>query len=195
MFSGIIEATGVIEKLIPEQHNLHLFVRAPFAHEIKVDQSIAHNGVCLTVVGVQGDIYKVTAVSETLEKTNLGGCKLGDELNLERCIRLGDRLDGHLVQGHVDETATCKLIEPMGGSWKIHFEYPGISQHITVNKGSICVNGVSLTVVDSNPHEFSVAVIPYTWEHTNFRLLKPGDKVNLEFDIVGKYISKLMERR
>ena len=161
---------------------------------LKIDQSIAHNGVCLTVIGIKDAAYTVTAIEETLSKTNLGILKLGDKINLERCMKLGDRLDGHIVQGHVDQTAICKNIEELDGSWKFTFEYDASQNNITVEKGSICVNGVSLTVVDSKENCFSVCIIPYTFEHTNFCNLKIGTIVNLEFDIIGKYISKLIKK-
>ncbi|HEY8404078.1 MAG TPA: riboflavin synthase [Flavobacteriales bacterium] len=193
MFSGIVEAKGIVQDLVAEQSNLHLIISCPFTQELKIDQSVAHNGVCLTVVKVNGTTYTVTAIEETLRKTNLGSLKKGDIVNLERCIRLGDRIDGHMVQGHVDTTATCTGIEDQNGSWKFSFQYePGI-EHITVPKGSICINGVSLTVVDSTRNAFSVCIIPYTFEHTNFSTLKVGDKVNLEFDIIGKYVARYME--
>lgn len=193
MFSGIVEAKGIVQDLVAEQSNLHLIISCPFTQELKIDQSVAHNGVCLTVVKVDGTTYTVTAIEETLRKTNLGSLKKGDIVNLERCIRLGDRIDGHMVQGHVDTTATCTGIEDQNGSWKFSFQCaPGI-EHITVPKGSICINGVSLTVVDSTRNAFSVCIIPYTFEHTNFSTLKVGDKVNLEFDIIGKYVARYME--
>jgi riboflavin synthase len=194
MFTGIIEGMGRLEALVHEGSNTHFTFSAPFTSELKIDQSVAHNGTCLTVVALhdQGQ-YTVTAIAETLEKTNLGQLQLGDLVNLERCMKLGDRLDGHIVQGHVDQTAVCSDIEDQNGSWKIHFRYEE-DQHVTVPKGSICVNGVSLTVVDSEPGLFSVAIIPYTWEHTNFHTLKIGTVVNLEFDIIGKYVSRLVPR-
>lgn len=191
MFSGIIEASGRIEDVIKEGKNVHLVISAPFVSELKVDQSIAHNGVCLTVIEIKDRTYRVTAVHETLQRSNLGSCVKGDRINLERCMRVGDRLDGHIVQGHVDETAVCDSIESQDGSWKLHFSYNRSSENITVPKGSICVNGVSLTVVDAEPTSFSVVVIPYTWEHTNLSSLGVDSVVNLEFDIIGKYISRL----
>lgn len=194
MFSGIIETTGVVTGLQREEGNLHLTIRAPFTGELKIDQSIAHNGACLTVVHLDEDEYTVTAIEETLQKTNLNDLQLGDQINLERCMRLGDRLDGHIVQGHVDQTATCVAVEESNGSWTYTFDYDATLGNITVEKGSVCVNGVSLTVVGSHYNHFSVCIIPYTYEHTNFHLLKEGDRVNLEFDILGKYISKLMHK-
>ena len=194
MFSGIIETLGEIGVLRKEQNNLHITVNASFAKELKVDQSIAHNGVCLTVVDIKGDEYTVTAIDETLQKTNLGALKIGDRVNLERCVKVGDRLDGHIVQGHVDQTAICKEVEATNGSWMFTFEYDSSYNNITVEKGSICVNGVSLTVVNSQHHSFSVCIIPYTFEHTNFKNIKPGMTVNLEFDILGKYVQKLLSK-
>jgi riboflavin synthase len=194
MFSGIIEATGEVVRLEKEQSNLHIFVKAGFTHELKIDQSIAHNGICLTVVAIADDVYTVTAIDETLKKTNIGMLASGDKINLERCMRLGDRLDGHIVQGHVDQTATCTSLEESNGSWTYTFDYDAAQNNITVEKGSVCVNGVSLTVVNSKDHSFSVCIIPYTHEHTNFKHIKAGTVVNLEFDILGKYISKLIKK-
>jgi riboflavin synthase len=194
MFSGIIETLGEVVNLKQEQANLHLSVKSNFTNELKIDQSIAHNGVCLTVVSIDSDTFTVTAIDETLKKTNLGNLKIGDKINLERCMRLGDRLDGHIVQGHVDQTAVCKTVEEANGSWIFTFEYDASQSNITVEKGSVCVNGVSLTVVNSKDNSFSVCIIPYTFEHTNFHSIKPGTIVNLEFDILGKYISKLMKK-
>lgn len=192
MFSGIIEALGEVTALHKEKSNLHIKVSSPFTHELKIDQSIAHNGVCLTVVDIQNSTYTVTAIEETLQKTNLAKLQTGDKINLERCMRLGDRLDGHIVQGHVDQTAICKTVKETSGSWTFTFEYDASSNNITVEKGSICINGVSLTVVNSLKNSFSVCIIPYTFEHTNFKTIQQGTLVNLEFDILGKYISKLM---
>jgi riboflavin synthase len=194
MFSGIIESLGKITALKKEQGNLHITVESVFTNELKIDQSIAHNGACLTVVDIQSDSYTVTAIDETLRKTNLGSLKENDSVNLERCMKLGDRLDGHLVQGHVDQTAICKAVEESNGSWIFTFEYDASQGNITVEKGSVCVNGVSLTVVNSKDNSFSVCIIPYTFEHTNFKSIQPGTVVNLEFDILGKYISKLMKK-
>ncbi len=193
MFSGIIEAQGVVTQLEREAGNLHLRLRCPFAHELKIDQSIAHNGACLTVVKLSDDQYTVTAIEETLQKTNLGSLRLGDEVNLERCLRLGDRLDGHIVQGHVDTTAECVDIADCNGSWAYTFRYHPQPEWSTVSKGSICVNGVSLTVVDSRENEFSVHVIPYTREVTNLKSLQVGGVVNLEFDMMGKYVWRYLQ--
>ncbi|MFN3343419.1 MAG: riboflavin synthase [Flavobacteriales bacterium] len=193
MFTGIIEAIGTVQSTETKNSNVHFRIKAPFTSELKVDQSVAHNGVCLTVVAIEGEEYVVTAIEETLQKTNLGSLSKGSKINLERCMKLGDRLDGHLVQGHVDQTAICDSISDENGSWKFGFRYDE-KENVTVSKGSICINGVSLTVVDSRPGYFSVAIIPYTYEHTNFSRLKKGDTVNLEFDIVGKYIARLMQR-
>jgi riboflavin synthase len=200
MFSGIIEQLGEVVALQKENSNLHITITASFdgvsnlSEVLKIDQSIAHNGVCLTVIDIKENKYTVTAIEETLNKTNLGRLRLGDKINLERCLRMGDRLDGHLVQGHVDQTAICKNIEALNGSWKFTFEYDGSQNNITVEKGSVCVNGVSLTVVDSKENSFSVCIIPYTFQHTNFSTFKAGTTVNLEFDIIGKYISKLVKK-
>ncbi len=187
MFTGIIESMGKVRAIAKNGTNLTFSIESSFLLELKIDQSVAHNGVCLTVDGIFDSYYTVTAIKETLEKTNLGSLKEGDSINLERCLKVGDRLDGHIVQGHVDSTALVTDIITQNGSWEYYFEYtPG--EFITVSKGSICVNGVSLTVVNSSNGKFSVAIIPYTHEHTNFHQLKKGDSVNLEFDIVGKYI-------
>ena len=193
MFSGITEGVGSVVALRKEQGNLHITVKSTFTDELKIDQSIAHNGVCLTVVDIKNDTYTVTAISETLQKTNLGLLKIGDSINLERCIRFGDRLDGHLVQGHVDQTAVCKNLEETDGSRMFTFEYEPSQNNITVEKGSVCVNGISLTVVNSKYNSFSVCIIPYTFENTNFKNIQPGTVVNIEFDILGKYITKLVE--
>jgi riboflavin synthase len=194
MFSGIIEILGEVTSLNKEKSNLHISIRANFTNELKIDQSIAHNGVCLTVVDIKGSEYTVTAIDETLKKTNIGLLKTGDKVNLERCMRLGDRLDGHIVQGHVDQTAECTEVKESDGSWTYTFQYDASMNNITVEKGSVCVNGVSLTVVNSGDDSFSVCIIPYTYEHTNFQFIKKGTVVNLEFDILGKYISKLMKK-
>jgi riboflavin synthase len=190
MFTGIIEQLGDITAIQKEGENIHFTVKSHFTNELKVDQSVAHNGTCLTVVSINDDEYTVTAILETLEKTNLGEWKVGTKVNLERCMQMNGRLDGHIVQGHVDTTAICTNIEDQDGSWKYTFEYK--ENQITVEKGSITVNGVSLTVVDSKDKQFSVCIIPYTYEHTNFHQLKVGDKINLEFDIIGKYVVKMM---
>lgn len=191
MFTGIVEAQGRLLSKKEEKGNVHFGVSSPFISELKIDQSVAHNGVCLTVVELHEDHYIVTAIDETLQKTNLGDLKIGAEINLERCLKIGDRLDGHMVQGHVDTTATCENISEENGSHIFHFQF-NPNNGLTVQKGSICVNGVSLTVVDSKPGAFSVAIIPYTFEHTNFHSLKKGDRVNLEFDIIGKYVAAMM---
>ena len=192
MFTGIIEQLGTIKAIEKEGENIHFTVHSSFANELKIDQSVAHNGVCLTVVQINDDQHVVTAIHETLEKTNLGEWKVGTKVNLERCMQMNGRLDGHIVQGHVDSTAVCTAIEDQNGSWKYTFEYT--TNQVTVEKGSITVNGVSLTVVDSKDRSFSVCIIPYTYEHTNFHQLKVGDKINLEFDIIGKYVAKLMRK-
>ena len=192
MFTGIIEQIGHITAIKKEGENIHFTVQSSIANELKIDQSVAHNGACLTVVSINDDEYTVTAIHETLEKTNLGDWKVGTKVNLERCMQMNGRLDGHIVQGHVDTTATCTNIEDQNGSWKFTFNY--LTEQVTVEKGSITVNGVSLTVVDSKDRQFSVCIIPYTYEHTNFHQLKIGDKINLEFDIIGKYVAKLMAR-
>ncbi len=194
MFSGIIEMLGEVVDLKTEQSNLHITVKSDFTNELKIDQSVAHNGVCLTVVNIKNENYTVTAIDETLMKTNLGKLNVGDKVNLERCLRVGDRLDGHIVQGHVDQTAVCVDVKEANGSWMYTFEYDASKNNITVEKGSICINGVSLTVVNSLKNRFSACIIPYTYEHTNFKNIKSGTVVNLEFDILGKYISKLINK-
>jgi riboflavin synthase len=191
MFTGIIECLGKIENIVKEKDNLHLTVSSEFTNELKIDQSVAHNGVCLTVVSIENTEYTVTAIKETISKTAIGGLKIGDEVNLERGIKMGDRLDGHLVQGHVDETGTCVGLVEDNGSTIFTFEYASKMNNITIEKGSITVNGVSLTVVNSLDAKFSVAIIPFTLEHTTFNQLKVGSNVNLEFDVIGKYVSKL----
>lgn len=191
MFTGIIETLGTITALEKDQENLHITVSSSLTQELKIDQSVAHNGVCLTVVAIQDNQYTVTAIQETLLKTNLGDWKVGDKVNLERAMKLGDRLDGHIVQGHVDQIGFCKEIKEAQGSWYFTFEYDASLSNITIEKGSITVNGTSLTVVDSKENEFSVAIIPYTYENTNFHTFKIGTKINLEFDVVGKYVSRL----
>lgn len=192
MFSGIIESMGEVVAIRQDQSNVHFTLKAPFTSELKIDQSVAHNGACLTVVAMEENTYTVTAIDETLKRTNLGHWKVGTWVNLERCLKLNDRLDGHMVQGHVDTVGTCVSIEDEQGSWKFHFTYAQTPEGATVPKGSICVNGVSLTVVDSAPGTFSVCIIPYTYEHTNFKKLQVGDAVNLEFDIIGKYVMRYM---
>ena len=193
MFTGIIEAFGKVVNLKKDQENLHLRLDSPLTRELKIDQSLSHNGVCLTVVDTSGDQYTVTAIQETLEKTNLGKLKIGDLVNLERAMMMNSRLDGHIVQGHVDQTGFCSGIDFRQGSWFFDFEYNQHQKNITIEKGSICVNGVSLTVVKSNLNKFSVAIIPYTYDHTNFHQIQKGDAVNIEFDMIGKYISKLYD--
>ncbi len=195
MFTGIIEDLGTIEKLQKEGGNLNLTISSSITTELKIDQSIAHNGVCLTIVDIDNKKYTVTAIQETLDKTNLGILDKGDRVNLERAMKLGDRLDGHIVQGHVDQTGTCISVIEENGSWIYTFEYGSEKDNITIEKGSITINGVSLTVVNSKLNEFSVAIIPYTYEHTTFHSIKEGDKVNLEFDVIGKYIKRLNELR
>ncbi|HEX8517560.1 MAG TPA: riboflavin synthase [Bacteroidia bacterium] len=194
MFSGIIESVGEVISLKKEQGNLHITLSSSFTEELKIDQSVAHNGVCLTVVDINNTAYTVTAIDETLKKTNIGLLNIGDKVNLERCMKIGDRLDGHIVQGHVDQTAVCKAVQESNGSWTYTFEYDAAQNNITVEKGSVCVNGVSLTVVNSKDDSFSVCIIPYTHEHTNFKFIQKNTVVNLEFDILGKYISKLMKK-
>ena len=194
MFSGIVETTARVAAIREEGGNRHFTLECPFTDELKIDQSIAHNGVCLTVVSIEGDRYTTTAIRETLLKSNLGGLRVGDPVNLERSMRPDALLDGHIVQGHVDQTARCTAIDEADGSWYFAFEYDPSQGNVTVDKGSVAVNGVSLTVVDSREGAFRVAIIPYTYEHTNFHALKVGSTVNLEFDIVGKYIARLMER-
>ena len=188
MFTGIIEEIGKIVRIEREQANLHLYVKSSFTNELKIDQSVAHNGVCLTVVAIDGDVYQVTAIAETLAKTHLGSLKVGDAVNLERGMLLNTRLDGHIVQGHIDQTGTCSAIQEEAGSTRFTFEYNPSTGNVVIEKGSITVNGVSLTVVGSQKGAFSVAVIPYTYEHTCFHTLGVGDKVNLEFDVIGKYV-------
>lgn len=195
MFTGIIETLGIIKEIEKAQGNLHLTVASEITHELKIDQSVAHNGICLTVVKINQNEYTVTAIQETINKTAIGTWQVGDVLNLERAMKLGDRLDGHIVQGHVDQIGTCIAIEEAGGSWHYTFEYDPAANNITIEKGSITVNGVSLTVVNSKPNQFSVAIIPYTYEHTNFNEFKIGTVINLEFDVIGKYVSRLFENR
>jgi riboflavin synthase len=197
MFSGIVEEAAVVTGLSKEAGNLHIRMKCRFTDELQIDQSVAHNGVCLTVVRLDGDEYTVTAIQETLEKSNLGLLKIGDKVNLERSMKMDGRLDGHIVQGHVDQTATCVRVDETDGSWRYRFEYPlnvqkAMEGYTTVEKGSVTVNGVSLTVCNSGDNSFEVSIIPYTYEHTNFHQIQPGTVVNLEFDIIGKYLSKMM---
>lgn len=194
MFTGIIEEIGKIVRIEREQANLHLYVKSSFTNELKIDQSVAHNGVCLTVVAIDGDVYQVTAIAETLAKTHLGSLQVGDAVNLERGMLLNTRLDGHIVQGHTDQTGTCSAIQEEAGSTRFTFEYDPSTGNVVIEKGSITVNGVSLTVVDATRDSFSVAVIPYTLAHTNLQHLQIGSIVNLEFDVIGKYVSRLMQR-
>lgn len=194
MFTGIIENLGVLVQLEGDNTNKHFTFSCNFTNELKIDQSLAHNGVCLTVVQIKGNEYKVTAIKETLEKTNLNNLKINDSVNLERCMPANGRFDGHIVQGHVDTVAKCINSEDLNGSYKFTFEHPTNKNYITVEKGSITINGVSLTVVNSTKNTFSVCIIPYTFNHTNFKTLKIGDTVNVEFDIVGKYLQKMMEK-
>jgi len=196
MFSGIVEEAALVVGLEKEQENLHITMQCSFTNELKIDQSISHNGVCLTVVDLKEDTYTVTAIKETLIKSNLGVLKIGDKVNLERSTRLDARLDGHMVQGHVDLTATCSEVEEADGSWYFTFEYePQGDEHITVEKGSVSVNGVSLTVVNSQERSFQVAIIPFTYEVTNFHQIKKGTLVNIEFDIIGKYIARILKNQ
>jgi riboflavin synthase len=194
MFSGIVEEAATVVELEKEKDNLHITLSSSFTSELKIDQSIAHNGVCLTVVKINGNNYTVTAIKETLIKSNLGLLQVGDKVNLERSMKLNERLDGHMVQGHVDQTAKCTAVSEANGSWYFTFEYDPSTKNITVEKGSVSVNGVSLTVVNSQKGSFQVAIIPYTYEHTNFHQIKVGTVVNLEFDIIGKYISQYMSQ-
>ena len=193
MFTGIIESIGKVEHIVKEQNNVHFTISSPISNQLKIDQSVAHNGVCLTVVKLGENTHTVTAIGETLAKSNLGKLKIGDELNLERCMAADGRFDGHIVQGHVDQTAICTAIEDAGGSWHFTFEYEN-KGNITVEKGSITINGVSLTVVNSKDTSFSVAIIPYTYNNTSFKQLSIGDTINLEFDIVGKYVARLLNK-
>lgn len=194
MFTGIIEALGRVEKIEKEETNVHFTLSCPFVEELKIDQSVAHNGCCLTVDRLENNTYRVTAIQETLLKTNLGKWEVGTEVNLERCVQMNARLDGHIVQGHIDQIGLVKSIENKEGSHYITIEYDDIQGFTTVAQGSIAVNGISLTVASSGENAFSVAIIPYTWEHTNLRNLKVGDEVNLEFDIIGKYVAKLLQK-
>jgi riboflavin synthase len=195
MFTGIIESIGIISDIKKDQGNVHLTIQTNITNELKIDQSVAHNGVCLTVVEIFDNKHVVTAIQETINKTTLGLWKIGDKVNIERAMKLGDRLDGHIVQGHVDQTAVCTSIQEKSGSWEFTFEYDTALNNITIEKGSITVNGTSLTVVNSAKNSFSVAIIPYTYEHTIFHTFEIGTKVNLEFDVVGKYIARMYELR
>ncbi len=193
MFTGIIEALGEIISIKKEEENVHFTIKCPFINELKVDQSLAHNGVCLTIVNIENDNYTVTAIKETLAKSSLGSLKVGSKVNLERAMLANGRFDGHVVQGHVDQTAICTAVTEENGSWVYTFKYEN-STHITVEKGSITVNGVSLTVVNAKQNQFSVCIIPFTKGHTTFNTLKVGDKINLEFDIIGKYVEELLKK-
>lgn len=195
MFTGIIEELGTVTALKKEKENLHIHIKSTITHELKIDQSVAHNGVCLTVVAIDGDTYTVTAIKETLDKTAISQWQPGDQVNLERAMIMGARLDGHIVQGHVDQTGTCTHISEEEGSWRFTFTYDPGKSNVTIEKGSITIDGTSLTVVDSGKDHFSVAIIPYTYEHTIFKHYKVGTEVNLEFDVVGKYVARIMELR
>lgn len=192
MFTGIIETLAEVENIVKEGTNIHFTINSTLSSTFKIDQSVAHNGVCLTVVALTENTHTVTAIEETLHKTSLGNLKIGSKVNLERCMQMNARLDGHIVQGHVDQTATCVKVVELDGSWEYRFKYDATLGNVTVEKGSICVNGISLTVVNSAKDEFSVFIIPYTFEHTNLHEVKVGDMVNLEFDIIGKYVARLM---
>jgi riboflavin synthase len=192
MFTGIIETAASLIKAEPEGSNVHFTFSCALTPELKIDQSVAHNGVCLTVVGIKDDTYKVTAIQETLLRSNLGDLNLGDKVNIERCMPANGRFDGHIVQGHVDTTAKCSAITDLQGSWEFEFEHAVAPDYTTVQKGSITINGVSLTVVKSENNRFSVHIIPYTLDHTNFKTLQVGSRVNLEFDIIGKYVAKML---
>ena len=191
MFTGIIEDLGIVTNLEQEQDNLHITLKCTFTPELKIDQSVSHNGVCLTVININGQNYTVTAIQETIDKSNIGTLKVSDIVNLERAMKLGDRLDGHIVQGHIDQTASCTSITSKNGSWEYTFEYDASQNNMTIEKGSVTVNGVSLTVVNSGTNTFSVAIIPFTYGHTNFKHFKVGTVVNLEFDVLGKYVQNL----
>ncbi len=195
MFTGIIETLGLVTLLEKEAGNLHITIKSAITKELKIDQSVAHNGVCLTVIAIDGEQYTVTAIQETLDKTSLSTLALGDKVNLERAMILGTRLDGHLVQGHVDQTGVCTSILEQHGSWFFKFEYDSALNNVTIEKGSITIDGTSLTVVDSAKNHFSVAIIPYTYEHTRFGSYKVGTIVNLEFDVIGKYVARLLENQ
>ncbi|MFK5958340.1 MAG: riboflavin synthase [Lutibacter sp.] len=194
MFTGIIESLGVVKNIVKEGENFHITIESDFTSELKIDQSVAHNGVCLTTVNIKDNEYTVTAIKETLDKSNFKHLKIGDLINLERAMVLGARLDGHIVQGHVDQTAFCTGVKEEDGSWVFGFEYDTTLNNITIEKGSITINGTSLTIVNSKNNTFSVAIIPYTYEYTNFHTFKKGTEVNLEFDVIGKYVAKLLEK-
>lgn len=192
MFTGIIEEIAQIVRIENQDNNIHFFIKSNITHQLKIDQSVAHNGICLTIVGIENDIYQVTAINETLKKTNASEWKVGQWVNIERAMKLGDRLDGHIVQGHIDQIGVCQKIENQNGSTLFSFSYDTSLGNITIEKGSVTINGVSLTVVNSQKGKFSVAIIPYTFEHTTFKHLQEGHLVNLEFDVIGKYIQARM---
>lgn len=194
MFTGIIETLGTVKEIKTEGTNLHFTIESALSNELKIDQSVSHNGVCLTVVALNDTAHTVTAIQETLEKSNLQHLDLGMKVNLERCMQMNGRLDGHIVQGHVDQTGICILREELDGSWEYRFKYDSSKGNVTVEKGSVCINGISLTVVNSADDEFSVFIIPYTFEHTNLQEVSVGDTVNLEFDIIGKYVARLINK-
>jgi riboflavin synthase len=194
MFTGIIETLGEIKNITAEGTNLHFTIQSAISNQLKIDQSVAHNGVCLTVVALTEDTHTVTAIQETLEKSNMQQLRTGNKVNLERCMQMNGRLDGHIVQGHVDQTAVCIKRAELDGSWEYRFKYDSAGGNVTVEKGSVCVNGISLTVVGSADDEFSVFIIPYTFEHTNLHEVNAGDTVNIEFDIIGKYVARLVGR-
>lgn len=194
MFTGIIETLGSVKAIVREKDNVHYTISAEISDALKIDQSVAHNGVCLTVVAVDGQTHTVTAIEETLSKTNLGELQVGSIVNLERCMQMNGRLDGHIVQGHVDQTAICIKKAELDGSWEYRFKYDSEAGNVTVEKGSICINGISLTVVNSEIDEFSVFIIPYTYEHTNLKTVEVGSTINLEFDIIGKYVARLLNK-
>src|SRR3970040_1563675 len=191
MFTGIIETLGIVQEIKKDKDNVHITIASSITDELQIDQSVAHNGICMTVVAINKNLYTVTAIGETIKKTNISHWKIGDSVNLERAMKLGDRLDGHIVQGHVDQIGNCIVAKETNGSWYYTFEYDESLEKITIEKGSITVNGVSLTVVDSKKNQFSVAIIPYTHEHTNFGTFEVGTEINLEFHVIGKYVSKL----
>lgn len=195
MFTGIIETLGVIQEIKKDKDNLHITIASSITDELQIDQSVAHNGICMTVVAINNNLYTVTAIDETIKKTTISYWQIGDSINLERAMKLGDRLDGHIVQGHIDQIGSCIVAKETNGSWLYTFEYDKTLANITIEKGSITVNGVSLTVVGSEKNKFSVAIIPYTFEHTNFKTYKIGTKVNLEFDVIGKYVSRLFTNK
>lgn len=195
MFTGIIETIGLVKEIVKDKDNLHLTIQSNITNELKIDQSVAHNGICLTVVAIKDDNYTVTAINETIKKTNISELCSGSLVNLERAMKLGDRLDGHIVQGHVDQIGKCINVKEENGSWVFTFEYDKKLHNITIEKGSITIDGTSLTVINSKENEFSVAIIPYTYEHTNFKNYKTGTIVNLEFDVIGKYVKRIQDLR